>query len=152
MSSLPSQPLFKPSSGEDVREIECEIELPSGQNWTIPMFIRNRYSQLDNLEHIDITSHGLIMVIRPCLETSYWTCYYSWKFCILLISNREPMDVCIYAPWRRRGIAQWPFLTMRILILGRLPIPCCQLHSCLTGSDSLPRVYHVRFRRYPSLS
>jgi hypothetical protein len=98
MSSLPSQPLFKPSSVEDVREIECEIELPSGQNWTIPMFIRYRHSQLDNLEHIDITSHSLIMVIRACLETSYWTCHYSWEFCILLISIQGTMDAWFHAP------------------------------------------------------
>jgi hypothetical protein len=95
------------------------------------MFIRYRHSQLDNLEHIDITSHGLIMIIRPRLETSYWTCDYSWEFCILPISIQGTMDAWFHAPWRHRGIAQWPFLTMRILILGRLPIPCCQLHSCL---------------------
>jgi hypothetical protein len=98
MSSLPSQPLFKPSSGEDVREVECEIELPSGQNWTISMFIRYRYSQLDNLEHIDITSHGLIMVIRPGLETSYWTCHYSWEFCVLPISIQGMMNAWFHAP------------------------------------------------------
>jgi len=51
------------------------------------MFIRYCHSQLYNLEHVDITSHCLIMVVCTGLETSYWACYDTWKLGVLTINT-----------------------------------------------------------------
>jgi hypothetical protein len=50
------------------------------------MFIRDRYSQLNDFEHVDITSHCLIVVVCAGFERAYWACDDSWEFGILSIS------------------------------------------------------------------
>jgi len=36
------------------------------------MFIRYSHSQLDHLEHVDVTSHSLVVIIGASLEATYW--------------------------------------------------------------------------------
>lgn len=59
MSSLPSAPLKL----GDIREVELEVELPRHAFWAIAILIAQRHAQLDNLEHVDITPHRLVVVV-----------------------------------------------------------------------------------------
>jgi hypothetical protein len=36
------------------------------------MFIRYSDSQLDHLEHVDVTSHSLVVIVGAGLEATYW--------------------------------------------------------------------------------
>ena len=55
-----------------VREVKREVELPSRDLWRNPMFIRYSHSKLNHLEHVDVTSHSLVVVVGAGLEATYW--------------------------------------------------------------------------------
>ena len=41
--------------------------------WEVALLVRERESDLDDLEEVDITPHGLVVVVRRRFECPYWT-------------------------------------------------------------------------------
>jgi hypothetical protein len=39
----------------------------------VAVFVGKGESNLDDLEQVHVTAHGLIVVVRRCLEAAYWT-------------------------------------------------------------------------------
>ena len=47
----------------NVREVEMKVELPGVSLGRVAVFVAQCYPQLDDPEHVDVTSHRLEMVI-----------------------------------------------------------------------------------------
>jgi hypothetical protein len=53
---------------------KMKIELPGRHIlWVVAVFVGKGESNLDDLEQVHVTAHGLIVVVRRCLEAAYWT-------------------------------------------------------------------------------
>ena len=51
--------------------------------WEVALLVRERESDLDDLEEVDITPHGLVVVVRRRFECPYWTRDDSREFRVL---------------------------------------------------------------------
>ena len=51
--------------------------------WEVALLVRERESDLDDLEEVDITPHGLVVVVRRRLEAPYRSRHDSWKLGVL---------------------------------------------------------------------
>jgi hypothetical protein len=57
----------------DSPQTEFEVELPATHLRHVALFVRERQSELNNLEEVDVTPHGLKVIIRARTECSYRT-------------------------------------------------------------------------------
>ncbi len=63
---------------------KMKIELPSRHILrVVAVFVGKGESNLDDLEQVHVTAHGLIVVVRRRLEAAYWTRYDSRKLGVL---------------------------------------------------------------------
>ena len=67
-------------------DAEVEVELPRGHVlWVVPVLVRDGEADLDDLQQVDVTPHGLVVVVGGGLERPYWPSYNTWKFCVLSV-------------------------------------------------------------------
>lgn len=68
----------------DSLDTEVEIELPGRDVlWQVPVLVCESEPHLNDLEQVDITPHGLVMVVGRRLERAYRPCYNTREFGIL---------------------------------------------------------------------
>lgn len=99
---------------------ESEVELPSRYLlWEVSLLIRQSKPDLDNLEQVDVTPHGLVMIVRRRLERAYRPCDDSRKLRVLRIDSKHERDE---REWRAAGesrtIAMYGYLSMRSRMLA----------------------------------
>lgn len=71
-------------------KVEAEIELPCARLWTIAILVRQCNTQLDDLEHVDITSHGLVMIVGAGFERANGSSYNAGELGVLLGVSPPP--------------------------------------------------------------
>lgn len=65
-------------------DTEVKIELPGRDIlWQVPVLVCEGEPHLNNLEQVDVTPHGLVMVVGRRLERAYRPCYNTGEFGIL---------------------------------------------------------------------
>ncbi|RYH09243.1 hypothetical protein EON65_40330 [archaeon] len=65
----------------DLRKGELEIELPTRTpRYKVSFAVYKRESELDELEHVYVTSKGLVVQVT---HVAYWTCDYTGEFRVL---------------------------------------------------------------------
>ena len=61
-----------------------EVELPCGHVLgVVPILVRDGQADLDDLQQVDVTPHGLVMVVGGGLERPYWPSYDARKLGVL---------------------------------------------------------------------
>ena len=61
-----------------------EVELPSRDIlWVVPILVRKRKANLNRFEQVNVTSHGLVVIVGRRLERAYWARHDPRKFGIL---------------------------------------------------------------------
>lgn len=65
-------------------DAEVEVELPRGHVlWVVPVLVRDGEADLDDLQQVDVTPHGLVVVVGGGLERPYWPGYDARKLGVL---------------------------------------------------------------------
>ena len=77
-----------------LRKIESKIKLPARRRcWQISLIVKERQTNLDDLQQIHVATQHLVLVLRRCLEIPNRPRYHTRKFCVLLGKTKKNATV-----------------------------------------------------------
>lgn len=118
-----------------LRQVKVEVELPRAYFLRqVPIRVAERQPNLDDLKQVDVTSHRLVVVVRGCTKSAYWSRHDTGELCVLRTANvRSSMttaNLCADSPWPRTDIVQWCHELRASPLRGWTPIPHVFAPTC----------------------